>query len=391
MRLRRAHCPPPPGSAGRTTFPRWGTVVLLAVLLAARPGASAADRATDAEAGTPWRGASSSSAPAAVGTVGSAAPDPGGTDEGRDHRPADRRDTVIVRDDLGRTLRFPSPPERIVSLVPAFTEILFALGAGDRLVGRTRYGVHPPAAREVASVGEGVRPSLEAVMARDPDVVLLFAGSQNRGTAERLGELEVPTLAFRHDSFGDLYRNLRRLGRLTGRDGAARRLEDRLRCQLAAVSRATEGTSRRRVYYEVWADPPVTVGRGSYLDSLLTVAGAENVFGELEAPSPRVSLEAIADRGPELILWPGASGGEGWTPPGERAGWRVLEAVREGRVRVVDGELVHRLGPRLGEAARALAALVHPGREAEVDEELRSAGCEGERAGRRDGAAGAGS
>jgi iron complex transport system substrate-binding protein len=103
----------------------------------------------------------------------------------------------------------------------------------------------------------------------------------------------------------------------------------------------------------------MTVGAGSYLDSLLAVAGAVNVFGDLEKPSPRVGLEAIAAREPDLILL--SSGEEaGGPPPAERPGWEVLEAVREGRVRRVDADLVHRLGPRIGEAARSLARVVHP-------------------------------
>ena len=272
-------------------------------------------------------------------------------------------DSLVLRDDLGRTVRLPGPPDRIVSLVPAATELLFALDAGDRLVGRTRYGVHPPAAREVPSVGQGIRPSLELVLERRPGLVLLFAGPETRGTADRLEELGVPTLALRHNSFSDLRRNVRRLGRLTGRERAAGELLGTIRCRLRRVAGAVRGRPRPRVYYEVWSDPPVTVGRGSYLDSLLSVAGARNVFGDLRAPSPRVGLEAVAARDPDLVLVPRRGGGDGGPRPARRPGWDVVPAVREGRVRTVDGDLVHRLGPRVGQAAGALATVIHPGRE----------------------------
>lgn len=278
--------------------------------------------------------------------------------------PPARTDTIAVRDDEGRTVRFVEPPERIVSLVPAVTEILFSLGAGDRLVGRTRYGDHPAAALEVPSVGEGVRPSLETIVARSPDAVILFAGVGNRRALERLEELGVPVLAIRHDDFSDLERNVARLGRLTGREDAARALVDRIACQLARVASVTATRPRVRVYYEVWGDPPVTVGRGSYLDSLITVAGGRNVFGDLEAPSPTVGLEAIVARAPDVVVRAANRRG-GAPPPAERPGWEVLDAVRRGRVRAVDGELVHRLGPRVGRAAAALASALHP--------ELRSA------------------
>lgn len=273
-------------------------------------------------------------------------------------------DSIVLRDDLGRTVRLSGPPERIVSLVPAATELLFALDAGDRLVGRTRYGVHPSAARAVPSVGQGIRPSLELVLERRPDLVLLFAGPETRGTADRLEELGVPALALRHNTFADLRRNVRRLGRLTGRERTAGGLLEGVRCRLRRVAAAVRASPRPRVYYEVWSDPPVTVGRGSYLDSLLRVAGARNVFGDLRAPSPRVGLEAVAARDPDLVLVPRRGGDDGEPRPARRPGWDVVPAVREGRVRTVDGDLVHRLGPRVGEAARALAKVIHPGRAA---------------------------
>lgn len=271
-------------------------------------------------------------------------------------------DSLVLRDDLGRTVRLPGPPGRIVSLVPAATELLFALDAGGRLVGRTRYGTHPPAAREVPSVGQGIRPSLELVLERRPDLVLLFAGPETRGTADRLEELGVPSLALRHNTFADLRRNVRRLGRLTGRGRAAGELLETIRCRLERVAGALGTSPRPRVYYEVWSDPPVTVGRGSYLDSLLSVAGARNVFGDLRAPSPRVGLEAVAARDPDLVLVPRRGGEDGGPRPARRPGWDVVPAVREGRVRTLDGDLVHRLGPRVGEAARVLATVIHPGR-----------------------------
>lgn len=292
-------------------------------------------------------------------------------------------DTLVVGDDMERTVRIGATPERIVSLVPPFTEILFGLGAGDRVVGRTRYGDHPPEARDVPSVGEGMRPSLELVRAREPDLVLLFAGSANRSTVERLEELGTPALAFRHDGIDDLERNVRRMGRLTGREAEARAMVDRIRCGLDAVARATSGVEPVRVYYEVWSDPPVTVGTGSYLDTLLTVAGGRNVFDDLESPSPRVSLEAVTERRPDAVVMSELGGGGGQrTPPSERPGWSELEAVAEGRVYRVDGDLVHRLGPRLGEAAAELASRLHPGIEARVRDELASS-CDEPPAGRR--------
>lgn len=280
-------------------------------------------------------------------------------------------DTVRVSDDLGHTLVFPTPPRRVVSLVPTATEILFALGAGDRLVGRTRYGVHPPEARRVPNVGEGVRPSEERVVDARPDVVVLFAGRSNAATARRFRQLGLDVLGIVHDDFADLERNVKRLGRLTGRSQPADSLLRLIRCQMAAVGGLTDTLPRPSVYYDLWWRPARTVGKRSHIDSLISVAGGRNVFSDLRAPSPQVNLETILDRNPQVILRPeGSSRTGGAVPPEERPGWEHLDAVREGRIRQVDADLVHRLGPRIGEAAAEVAAAVHP----EVREGLRAAG-----------------
>lgn len=297
----------------------------------------------------------------------------------RDGGPASARDTVRVVDDGGRVVVLPRPARRIVSLVPALTETLFAIGAGDRLVGRTRFDRHPPEVRAVADVGDGLRPSAEAVRALDPDLVLLYAGAENRGALEELERLGVRTLAVRHDRLEDLRRNVGRLGRVTGCGSAAAALLGRIDAGLERVARVTAGRPTLRVYYDVWPSPPITVGAGSYLDSLIVLAGARNVFGDLEPPSPRVSLEAIAARHPDLILWPVERAFEGErTPPRRRPGWRAVDAVRRGAVRRVDAGLLHRLGPRVAEAAAALAAAVHPEAEAELKPSPAGAGGRGD-------------
>jgi iron complex transport system substrate-binding protein len=250
---------------------------------------------------------------------------------------------------------------RIVSLIPAATEILFALGAGDRLVGRTRWGVHPPEAESVPDVGDGVRPSLEAVLSRDPDLVILFDGADTDGVADRLAGLGVASLSLRHNTLSDLERNVVALGEVAGCPAAARALNDRIRDDLEAVSAAVDRAAPLRVYYDVWPDPPMTIGRGSFLDSLVTIAGGRNIFGDLAAASPQIGLEAIVQRDPEVVVY-AVSGitDRGAAAPRERSGWSVIPAVSRGRVATVDADLLGRLGPRVGDAARELALALRP-------------------------------
>jgi ABC-type Fe3+-hydroxamate transport system substrate-binding protein len=248
---------------------------------------------------------------------------------------------------------------RIVSLIPAATEILFAIGAGDRLVGRTRWGVYPAPARAVPDVGDGVRPALELVVAQQPDLVILYAGAENAGVAERLGDLGISTLSLHHDTLADLDRNILALGEATGCSTSARRLQSHIREALSRVTASVRSRDRARVYYDVWADPPITIGRGSYLDVLIQTAGGLNVFGDLVDPSPQVSLEAIVARGPDVILHP-VSRHEQRSAPEERPGWTIVPAVGSGRVHRIDGDLAHRLGPRVAEAALQIARVLHP-------------------------------
>lgn len=273
--------------------------------------------------------------------------------------PAEASDTIQIVDDLGRTLTLSAPATRIVSLIPAATEILFEIGGGAQVVGRTQYGTHPPEALAVPDVGAGIRPSAEVILAREPDAVVLFAGPDNRAAVAEFARLGIPTLALYHNSFEDLERNIERLGALSGHSSEAAETVARIRSELAFVAGLTHELPRVSVYYDLWANPPITIGAGSYLDSLVKVAGGSNVFGDLPEPSPQVSLEAIVVRDPALVLVPVETGSIRDTPA-ERQGWAVIPAIRDHRVQNVEADLLHRLGPRIGEAAVALAIAIHP-------------------------------
>lgn len=265
---------------------------------------------------------------------------------------------VVVTDDMGRSVRYPEVPARIVSLVPAVTEILYALEEGRRLAGRSVWDDYPPEVSAVPSVGDALRADAERVLAVNPDLVILYAGPDNSRSVEQFQRLGVSTLAIRIDDLDDLERNIHRLGTLLRRESAASDLWDSIAGELTEVRRANDGRPRPRVYYDVAWPPAITVGRGSYLDTLISIAGGENIFHDLTAPSPQVALEAIVARAPDLVLVPMVPGGPA-ADPARRPGWQAVTAVRNGAVREVDGGLLHRLGPRIGRAARALAAVLH--------------------------------
>ena len=272
-------------------------------------------------------------------------------------RETPRAATARTADDFGDTLVLRASPRRIVSLNPSTTELLFAIGAGGRLVGRTTYDRWPAAALALPDLGPGLRPNVEGVLAARPDLVLLYASDDNRDAARRFRAAGVATAAYRVDRIADFRRVTLALGALTGDSAAARATVDSVAATIARVRAATTSLPRPTVFWPLYDQPLLATGGGSFLDELIDVAGGRNVYGMLPEPSPRITVEDLLKRDPEIILVSPESRPRYLADPR----WRGLRAVREGRVLAVDTMLVFRPGPRLGEAARAVAALLHPG------------------------------
>lgn len=263
---------------------------------------------------------------------------------------------VAVRDDFGHEV-IPGVARRIISLNPATTEMLFAIGAGNRVIGRTTWDSYPDSARLVPDMGPGLRPNLEVVIGAKPDLVILYASADNRPAAQRLRSLGVGTLAVKNDSIGDLARTLRLLGVVTGETSRAAVVGDSVLATLARVRGATKDRERRTAFWYIWDAPLITIGRGSFMSELLDIAGARNVYDDLPAPSANVTLEDVVTRNPHWVV----AGPEGTRNLRRDARWRAVPAVRAGRIIMADTALVGKPSVRLGEAAVSLARLLHPG------------------------------
>ena len=260
-------------------------------------------------------------------------------------------------DDFGDTLLVRAAPRRIVSLNPSTTELLFAIGAGGRLVGRTTWDRWPDAALALPDLGPGLRPNVEGVLAARPDLVLLYASDDNRDAARRLRAAGVPTAAYRVDRIADFRRVTLALGALTGDTVAARATVDSVGATIARVRAATATLPRPTVFWPLYDQPLLATGGGSFLNELIDVAGGSNVYGFMPEPSPRITVEDLLKRDPEIILLSPESRARYVADPR----WRALRAVRENRLLAVDTTVVYRPGPRLGEAARSIAQLLHSG------------------------------
>jgi iron complex transport system substrate-binding protein len=266
---------------------------------------------------------------------------------------ADQRPPV---DDAGDPWPAPAVRSRIVSLIPATTEILFALGAGDRVVGRTHWDGWPPEVHQVPDLGDGIRPSIETVIGARPDLVILYASGDNRDAARALRAAGIDVISLRIDSIAEFERATLLLGDAVGEAARARTVVDSVRATLERVRQATSGRPRPTIFMLAWETPLMTIGSGSFLTELVDIAGGQNVFGDLEGPSPQVSFEEVLRRDPQYILGRPETAGN----LASKKRWRGLPAVREGRVLVMDTVLVGRPGVRLGEAAVSIARLLHP-------------------------------
>lgn len=271
-----------------------------------------------------------------------------------------QRPASAVTDGLGREVELRElPVRRVVSLVPSATDLLVRLGGTDHLVGRTRYD-SARAVRDVADVGEPLMPSLEMLVRLRPDLVIAWPDVRRRGRGARLEKL-VPAVYFvETSSVADVDELIGDLGALLGLEEAADSLRRALECQLDEVVRAVAGRPTVSVVHLVWPDPLFVAGPGSYLDSLMHVAGGRNAFGDAASPWPQVSLEALISASPDVVLLGGEAGTEVWGTLTDRSAWRSLEAAREERVHRLSPDLFHRPGPDLGRAASRLARLLHP-------------------------------
>lgn len=273
---------------------------------------------------------------------------------------------LVFTDGLGRTVTLPGAAQRVVSLTPAGTEILFAVGAGPQVVGRDMFSDYPAEAASLPDIGGSWGEyNLEAIIALQPDLVL--AGGIN--PPELVASLEglglrvyfLPNPA----TLEEMYTNLETVGALTGRGSEAAALTAALQGRVAAVDEVISPLSYRpSVYYELDATKPAqpyTAGPGTFVDLLIARAGGYNIGSELEGQWAVISVEQILVADPAIILLGDAAWGETPEKVAARPGWDALTAVQNGQIFPFDDNLVSRPGPRLVDGLEALVEILHPG------------------------------
>jgi len=264
---------------------------------------------------------------------------------------------LIVPDDSGHTLTLPATPTRIISLAPGATEMLFAAGAGQRVIATVQYADEPAAAKQVPRIGDVVAVDMEKLVALRPEVVVVWPGGGNPAQIEEIGRLGIPLYRQQVNALADIPASIRRLGALAGTAATAEQAARNIEARLAALSHMYEGGRHPSVLLQVWNHPIYTVGGTHLISDALRLCGARNVFGDLRDLGPAVDIEAVVARNPDIIVAaapPGA--GPEWL-----ADWRrftTLRAVRNDNLITFDDQRLTRLGPSVVSATEALCKVL---------------------------------
>ncbi len=261
---------------------------------------------------------------------------------------------IQLKDGTGAAVILKSEPKRIVSIVPSVTEMVYAVGLGDRLVGATAWCTYPEEAKKLPKVGD-VNINIEAVLALKPDLVVADV-SMSSATIDKLRELGIPVLAVNARNISEMLDALVLLGTAGGRGDDARLLAASLSDRVEKVRRAAAAAkSRPSVFVEIWNEPLMTAGGGTYVDELITLAGGRNIAGKTTG-WPMFSSEAVIAENPDLIILTNFNRGEAMG----RKAWAGLAAVKSGNVVEFNPDLLVRACPRLVDGLEMLAKLLHP-------------------------------
>lgn len=272
-------------------------------------------------------------------------------------------ETIVILDQSGREVVLKGSPQRLISLSPSNTEVLFALGLGDRLVGVTEYCNYPPEAQDKAVIGGFATPSIEKIIELEPDLVL--ASTIHEEDLPLFDEVGITVMVVESSTLVELFTTMSLVAEVSGVTAAGEALiasmQERINA-VEAVIAAVPPAERTLVYYEVYSDPLMSAGQGAFINEIIQLAGGVNIFNDLADNYPEVSAEVVVERQPEVILFPDYHGTADLvleTMTG-RPGWESVPAVINGRVHAISDDAFARPGPRVVEAVEEAAALFYP-------------------------------
>nr|HOP09539.1 helical backbone metal receptor [Candidatus Methanofastidiosa archaeon] len=268
--------------------------------------------------------------------------------------------SISVTDDLGNQYTFDSTATRIISLAPSNTEILFALGLDEEIIGVTEYCNYPEAALEKETVGGFSTVDVERVIELEPDVV--FATSGDEESYELIRTAGIPVIQFQAVDFETVYKDIRIVGKVTGKDQEAYDLVMDMKERISAVEEQVANiTDKKSVLYMLWYDPLMSAGPNTFIDQIITTAGGENVAGESDAAWPVLSLDWVIDQDPDaIILAPHEASGVSKEELMDNGNWSTVSAIINGEVyELSSSDIISRPGPRIADAVEEIFNLMY--------------------------------
>lgn len=267
--------------------------------------------------------------------------------------------TRQLTDDAGRRVSLPARVTRVISLAPNLTEIVFAVGAGDRLVGRTSYCDYPPEAKSVAEIGDTLQPSLERIIALKPQVVLISTSSQLEVFTQQLQNQNIAAFVTDPHDLEGVFRSIQQIGEMLGQKEQSDQLVKKLRERTTAVEQAVKGKQPVRVFYQVSGEPLYTAGHDAFVTDLMRRAGAVSVTADVPGAWPKYSNESALAAKPEGIILP-TGGSMGSANSDVTEALRQSPAALQGHVYKINDDYLTRPGPRSIDGLEAMARALHP-------------------------------
>ena len=262
---------------------------------------------------------------------------------------------IRATDDLGNVVKLDRPAKRIISLAPHVTEFLFAIGAGDKIIGTVKYSDYPAAANTIPRIGDNRLLDIERIIALKPDLIVVWMHGAFERQLEPLAKSGIPYFFSEPHTMEDIPTTMIKLGNLLGHEKQAKIAADNFNQQLKALTENAKGKRTVRTFYQVWSKPLYTLNNSHIVSDALRLCGGENIFGKLAQTSPTITFESVVLENPEVIITgtaknKAASGIDIWKPV------PMMHAVKNGNLFEIDGDLLHRSGPRIIEGAKQICA-----------------------------------
>ena len=263
--------------------------------------------------------------------------------------------------EAGREVVFTFPPKRIVSLAPNVTEILFSLGLDTEIVGVSALSNFPEGAKRKVKVGSYVSPDFEKIVSLKPDLIVATGVGNTRDVVDRLDKLGFPTYVIFPKNVDEILRSIHHLGQVVDREREAAVIVQGMKKRRDRVVERVKDLHRPKVFLQVGEAPVVTVGKGSFADDLIRLAGGENIAGNQKEMYPRWGMEEVLQRAPEIILISAMNPKadyqkvlQGWSR------WKSIPAVKQGRIYTIDSDVIDRPSPRIVDGLEAIGRILHP-------------------------------